>query len=127
MNKKVIDEENKEIEIKETQGQKKVRQYIDDLLRNNQFTLTIKKLLIAGTKVKNSKDDTDELYEIIKEYRKLDTKAGKYERQHFAEQSRLLNMLAEEYGLDNELLRPVMITHSSLKDGELQRICLLIS
>lgn len=107
-----------EVDIKETQGQKKVQQYVDDLLRNKHFMVIVKKLLAAYNRNKISQQDSDELNKIIDEYKKLDAKAKKYERENFDKLNWLQNRLVEEYGLDTELLMPVLIANSSLKEGD---------
>lgn len=110
--------ENEEKELKETQGQKKIKQYIEDLLRNKHFIRLINKLKITYSNL--GEGNFEEVERLIKEYKKLDKKAVKYERDYFAEFERLRTVIVEEYGLDNELMRPVMTSVSSLNDGKLK-------
>ena len=106
------------VTLKETQGQRKLKQYVDDLLRNKHFMRLWKKLRDS---YKFPADSDKELNQLLNEYKKLDAQARKFEKKLFSEYDRLNTLLAEKYFLDTELLRPVAISDSSLKDGELKQ------
>jgi len=105
-----------------TQGSIKFKQYIEDLLRNKHFMNTAKKLMATyNSKIPSNDDTYKEVEVLIKEYKKLDIKSKKWLKKNYAELDRLSSVMAEEYGLDSELLRPVLISLTTMKEGEFKQ------
>lgn len=103
----------------ETQGSRKLRQYIDDLLRNKHFMKIVKKLMIAQKELPQD----DEIFELLKEYKKLDVKAKKYNKK-YSNFNKLNSILAEQYALDMELLRPVLLSQFFKEDEKIKEAVL---
>lgn len=101
-----------------TQGSIKLRQYVDDLLRNKYFLNTVKKFWEAQGAMPKNDNTYEEFKSILEEYKRLDRKTKKWNKKNRGEIEKLYSFFAEEYGLDNELLRPIMISLSSLKEGK---------
>lgn len=105
----------------ETQGSIKLKQYIEDLLRNKHFMNTAKKLMTVYNKSIPNDLSYEKISGLLKEYKKLDAKSKKYRKSYHSELNRLVNIIVEEYGLDMELLRPVIFSLTSLKEGKLKQ------
>jgi len=107
--------------LKETQGSIKFKQYVEDLLRNRHFMATAKKLMVAYSESNPKNSAYEEVMGLLKEYRKLDAKAKKYLKNNYSELDKFASLMAEKYGLDMELLRPVIFSLSSLKEGKFKQ------
>lgn len=108
----------KEIELKQTEGQKKVRQYTQDLLRNKPFMSLIEKLEEAKKTIPDK--EIDGFLRLLKYYRKLDLQAKKLEQTLYGKSNKIKDKLAEEYGLDHELLRPILMAKAPFEDEKLK-------
>jgi hypothetical protein len=108
-------------ELKETQGRKKLRQYIDDLLRNEHFMKEARKLFSAYNSRSPKDNDKDYMVvsELINEYGKLNERAREYAKGHHAKVEKALEKMAENYGLDMELLKPILLSMTNLRWSEL--------
>lgn len=97
----------KEIILRRTQGNQKLRQHLDDLLRNKHFMKAAAQFMTA---YKDKPSDDYDIHNLLDEYKKLDQKAQKYLKKHYLKLDTEMNKIAEEYGLDMELLRPVIMS-----------------
>ena len=105
-----------------TQGSIKFKQYVEDLLRNKHFMNTARKLIATHSdKIPDDNNAYKEVEVLVEEYKKLDTKSKKWLKKYHSGFDKLSGIMSEEYGLDNELLRPVLMSLSSLKEGELKQ------
>lgn len=108
----------RKLEYEPTQGSIKLRQYVDDLLRNKHFLSTIKELKAEYGKKSDRNLAYNELKKILDKYKKIDAESKKWIINHDRKLSKLSKKVAEEYGLDMELLRPVMLSLSNLEEGD---------
>ena len=106
----------KEVILKQTQGNKKLRQYVDDLLRNEHFMKAARELFSATD---SRPDRFDEIMILVNEYRKLDKRARKFLKEYDSKLDGAMDKMVEKYGLDTQLLAPVLPYMTTLKIDEM--------
>lgn len=98
-----MDDKNKtEYKLKQTQGQKKLEQYLNGLIRNQSFKSKLKRL-----SNREAKDDTEDgkLFDLFqKKYMELIRVMKRMNKKNQTTSFKTYNELAETYGLDNEIL-----------------------
>lgn len=107
---------------KETQGHKKLQQYMADLKRNKHFMAKISQLRKLG---KNTdKNEKEELYiAMLEKYQALSEEfMTLFPDDNDFPQMKIYDEIAEEYGLDHELVHNILIENLTGKDDKLGEV-----
>lgn len=101
-------------EIKETQGQVKIRQYIGDVFRNEEFVEKIHKIkvLLSSKKEEGAYDESEKFWAKLSEkYEEIyRMEGGKIAKLPKSKINKLLEELVEEYGIDPDLIRDLSVS-----------------
>ncbi len=98
---------NKNPPIKETQGHRKLQQYVDDLKRNKHLLAKIKKIrdILKRPANKDKWDEREKKYdEILEKKKQLDELTKEIVSATKLEVDEIIYGIAEEYGLDNDMV-----------------------
>lgn len=104
---------------KETQSQAKLRQYVEDLRRNEHFMKKIKRLKVLvqteGHEKTANKEEVgmDKIYEKYIEY---ENKVREQSKKLTHEYNRIIEHLSEEYGIDYETISTIFIYDLTQKE-----------
>lgn len=116
--------------VKETQGHRKLKQYLEDLRRNKHFIAAIKKIEAALASAKETKRDEKQeaiLNQLIEDQQVINEAVSKALDQNRTITNQILEHLAEEYGIDGDLFRSISVNEILGKEefnlGELLPKC----
>lgn len=118
--------------LKETQGHRKLRQYLEDLKRNKHFIAKVNKIkaqLVSEDETRDDRDLEAELNSILEDYDELRKVCERIRATHPSVTAQVMAEMAEEYGVDDDMFFaisiPEILQSNDFELGNIHDMCTL--